>query len=188
MNKLACYACPTGALADQIQDFLDASEKVLGPNAAHAGLPYCTLIDLFEETTSAVPLYAQSLDRAYKLNRRSRPDPVLTLEGFKQSPAHLELALTAPWLRQLMVSFTCTVKSPTRKAPLPLQDHLGIVLANGYPANQAAELLHRAQAMIRLDCPSHWELRLYQRSLDGRWLLHQSWDLGAGQPGPAAAA
>ncbi|NJL48075.1 MAG: hypothetical protein HC929_12045 [Leptolyngbyaceae cyanobacterium SM2_5_2] len=179
MNKFALYACPTGELAEQIQSFLDRSQAVCGPNLAHEGLPYCTLVDLFEERASAMPIYTQSLDRAYKRGLRSRPNPALVIEGLQQATDRLELALAAPWLRQLIVNFACTVKSPTRKIPLRLQDHLCIILAHGYSEDQAPALAQMAEETLNLNSPSHWEMRFYQRA-DQSWILHQSWELGVG--------
>ncbi len=180
MNKFALYACPTGDLAEQVQSFLASSQTLCGPNLAHESLPCCMLIDLFEERASTVPIYTQSMDRAYKRGLRSRPTPVICVEGLKAAAGRLELALTAPWLRQLMVNFACTVKSPTRKTPLHLQDHLCIVLANGYPDEQATALTQLAEETINLDSPSHWEMRFYQRAVEQNWIVHQSWELGAG--------
>jgi ubiquitin-associated SH3 domain-containing protein len=180
MNKFALYACPTGDLAEQIQSFLASSQALCGPNLAHESLPYCTLVDLFEERASSVPVYTQSLDRAYKRGLRSRPSPVLSIEGLQQTADRLELALAAPWLRQLIVNFACTVKSPTRKLPLRLQDHLCIILAHGYPEDQAPALTQLAKETLNLDSPSHWEMRFYQRTIDQSWISHQSWELGVG--------
>jgi hypothetical protein len=186
MNKFAIYACPTGALAEQIQVFLGLSRDTWGANAAHASLPCCALIDLFEEQSGSLPVYTQSLERAYNRGLKSRPNPVLLLEGLRLTGDRLDLVLTAPWLRQVMVNFACTVKSPTRKVPLRMQERLHITLAHGYPANQASAYLKMAQETIHIDSPSHWEMRFYQRASNQGWIAQQIWEVGEGVKGEAA--
>jgi hypothetical protein len=180
MDKFALYACPTGSLAEQIQDFLGRSQATWGTNAAHTGLPCCMLIEQFEEQASTLPIYTQSLERAYKRGMRSRPETALQVEGLQHNADRLTLALTAPWLHQLMVNFACTVKSPTRKMPLRIQEHLRLTLDQGHSPAQAKEIAQLAKEMIDFNSPSHWEMRFYQRTAHQNWIVRQSWALGEG--------
>ena len=80
MTKFAIYVCPTGSLAEQIQRFLAEHRETLaplqqGPDAC------CMLIEGFEEQSGAAPVYTRSLDRAYNRGLKSRPSPVVTLDG-----------------------------------------------------------------------------------------------------------
>jgi hypothetical protein len=178
MSKFAIFVCPTGALAEQIEKFLNQG----GGSVAHRSVPGCTLIDGFEEQDSAAPIYTQSLDRAYKRGLKSRPSPAVVLDGLVTQPDGCRLAITAPWLKQVMVNFACTVKSPTRKMPLRIQEDLGLPLAQGFAPAQMAAVAAQAQESIHWQAPTHWEMRFYQRSPERGWICHQSWDLGEGQP------
>lgn len=180
MDKFALYACPTGSLADQIQAFLDRSQATWGNQAIPLGLPCCKLIDPFEEQGGTLPVYTQTLERAYKRGMRSRPDIALQIEGWQQTADSLTLALTAPWLRQVMVNFACTVKSPTRKTPLCIQEHLRLVLSRGQGKAQTQAMAQLAEEMIDISRPSHWEMRFYQRTVRQPWMVRQTWVLGEG--------
>lgn len=180
MDKFALYACPTGALADQIQAFLDRSQATWGTPSIPMGLPCCKLIDPFEEQGSTLPVYTQSLERAYKRGMHSRPNIVLQVDGWQQTTDSLTLAFTAPWLHQMMVNLACTVKSPTRKMPLRIQEHLCLVLAYGRGKAQTQAMAELAQEMIDLNRPSHWEMRFYQRTGHQTWIVRQTWALGEG--------
>ena len=180
MDKFALYACPTGSLADQIQAFLGRSQETWGTAATPLGLPCCKLIDPFEEQGQTLPIYTQTLERAYKRGMRSCPDMALQVEGLQHTTDSLTLALTAPWLRQVMVNFACTVKSPTRKMPLRIQEHLRLVLAQGQGKAQTKAMAQLAHEMIDLNRPSHWEMRFYQRNARQNWTVRQVWTLGEG--------
>lgn len=180
MDKFALYACPTGSLADQIQTFLGRSQATWGTEATPLGLPCCKLIDPFEEQGHTLPIYTQTLERAYKRGMRSCPDMALQVDGWQQTTDSLTLALSAPWLRQVMVNFACTVKSPTRKMPLRIQEHLRLVLAQGQGKAQTQAMAQLAEEMIDLSRPSHWEMRFYQRTARQTWMVRQTWALGEG--------
>ncbi|HEY9736472.1 MAG TPA: hypothetical protein V6D06_09320, partial [Trichocoleus sp.] len=105
MPNFIVYACPTGALAEQIQNFFDQSLATLGPNAAHQYPPHCTLVGFFEDTLGSVPLYTRALTRAYNRAVRSRPHPAITVKGLSFRPDWHGLELEAPWLQRLMVDF-----------------------------------------------------------------------------------
>jgi hypothetical protein len=181
MTKFAIYVCPTGSLAEQIKRFLAEHRETAapiqqGPDAC------CLLIEGFEEQSGAAPVYTRSLDRAYNRGLKARPTPVVTLEGLVVKPDWSGLAITSPWLKQVMVNFACTVKSPTRKTPLRIQDELGLPLAYGPNRKDNKAIVTQAKAAIDWKTPTQWEMRFYQQLTNQSWKCHSSWDLGEGQP------
>ncbi|MGB3201017.1 MAG: hypothetical protein WBA99_08940 [Nodosilinea sp.] len=182
MTKFAIFVCPTGTLAEQIKQFLAQSGDAQGVSGAKGAVPGFTLIEGFEEQGSAAPVYTQSLDRAFNRGLKSRPSPVVTMDGVVTKPDGCGMAITAPWLKQVMVNFACTVKSPTRKMPLRIQDELGMPLACGLDKKQVNAMVAQAEAAIDCKTPTQWEMRFYQRSPNQGWVCHRSWDLGDGQP------
>lgn len=187
MTKFAIYVCPTGSLAEQIQRFLaehreTAAPREQGPDAC------CLLIEGFEEESGAAPVYTRSLDRAYNRGLKARPSPALTVEGLVTKPDWSGLAISSPWLKQVMVNFACTVKSPTRKMPLRIQDELGLPLVYGSNRKQAKAVVAEAKAAIDWETPTQWEMRFYQQLTNQNWKCHSSWELGEGQPSLVQAA
>ncbi|MBE9139640.1 hypothetical protein IQ254_20975 [Nodosilinea sp. LEGE 07088] len=182
MTKFAIYVCPTGSLAEQIQRFVAEHREASTPHGGQGPAACCMLIDGFEEQSGAAPVYTRSLDRAYNRGLKSRPSPVVTLDGLVTKPDWCGLALTSPWLKQVMVNFACTVKSPTRKMPLRIQDELSLPLAYGADKKQAKAVVAQAKETIDWKMPTQWEMRFYQQLTNQSWKCHSSWDLGAGQP------
>ena len=183
MTKFAIFVCPTGTLAEQIKQFLAQSGDAQEAKVAQGAVPGFTLIEGFEEQGSAAPVYTQSLDRAFNRGLKSRPSPVVTVDGLVTKPDGCSMAITAPWLKQVMVNFACTVKSPTRKTPLRIQEELGMPLAFGIDQQQVDAIVAQAEAAIDCQTPTQWEMRFYQRSSPNQgWVCHRSWDLGSGQP------
>ena len=182
MTKFAIYVCPTGGLAEQIRRFVAEHREGSAAEVGQDPAACCMLIDGFEEQSGAAPVYTRSLDRAYNRGLKSRPSPVVTLDGLVTKPDWFGLAITSPWLKQVMVNFACTVKSPTRKMPLRIQDELGLPLAYGADKKQAKALVAQAKEAIDWTMPTQWEMRFYQQLTNQSWKCHSSWDLGEGQP------
>jgi hypothetical protein len=180
MAKFAISVCPTGPLAEQIQQFLNQRNPDSGAAGDRTVVPGFTLVEGFEEQGSAAPVYTRSLERAFNRGLKSRPSPVVTVDGMVTKPGSCGMAITAPWLKQVMVNFACTVKSPTRKLPLRIQPDLGMPLAQGTNQRQLKAVAAEARAAIDWKTPVQWEMRFYQQSAQG-WICHRSWDLGAVQ-------
>lgn len=174
MTKFMICACPTGELAQQIQQFLTESRSTIGPNLAHSSLPCCLLVSGLEDTVSSVPLYTQGLLRAYNRAQRSRPTPALTVVGFTFRPDWHGLSLESAWLQQLMVDFASTLRSPTRQGRFRLKHWLELPLASEFPPEQAKPLSSLAQQRIDPAAAAGWELRYYQEGEENTWICHQA--------------
>ena len=180
-DSLIVYACPTGELAEQIEQYFQQSLAVCGANAAHRYMPHCTLTGFFQDEETAIPLYVQALDDA--LNQaQPYPTPAITIQQLTFRPDWHGLELQSDWLKQAIATFATLAVSPTRPDALRLKDWLHLSLAYEFQAEQSKALLQLAQKHIHLQSPVRWEVRFYQRhssphSPDQHWTCHQSWQL-----------
>lgn len=174
MAKFIICACPTGELAQQIQQFLAESRRSIGPNQAHNGLLCCPLVSGLEDTVGSVPLYTQGLLRAYNRAQRSRPTAAITVVGFTFRPDWHGLSLESVWLQQLMVDFASTLRSPTRQGRFRLKHWLELRWASEFAPAQAKLLSTLAKQRIDPSAPVGWELRYYQNSEEHTWICHQA--------------
>jgi hypothetical protein len=179
MPKFIVYACPVGELATQLDTYFEKSRLMCGPNTAHEYMPHCTLTGFFEDVSSAIPKYTQSLERSLKRFKRSQPHPPLAIQGLAFRPDWQGLELTSDWLRKLILDFVCTATSPTRKTPLRPKDWLHLSLAYGFMPDQADALQTLALKWVNPQSAVVWELRFYQRNPDGSWICHQALSLAS---------
>mgnify|MGYP006267049955 CR=1 FL=1 len=177
MAKYIVYACPVGELAGQLHNFFEQSRERFGANAAHKYMPHCSLTGFFEDRTLAMPIYAQTLHRAYMRAYPSRPRPVIEVKGFNFQQDWHGLELESPWLKQLIVDFTCTAVSPSRKQALRPKTWLHLSLAYEFPSEQGKQLAALAQETVDPEAPVDWQLCYYQRNPDGSWICHHTWPL-----------
>lgn len=177
MAKLIVYACPVGELARQLEHYFEKSRLVCGPNSAHHYMPHCTLTGFFDDVSSAVPRYTQTLERSLKRFRRSQPDSPVDVTALTFRNDWHGLELSSEWMRQLVLDFVGAATSPTRKTPLRPKDWLHLSLAYDFAPEQADTLKSLAQELIDPAQAVEWELRFYQRQPDQSWLCHRRWPL-----------
>lgn len=177
-TQLILYACPLGALAQQIDTYLQQAAADCGLNSAHQYMPHCTLTGFFEDYPPAVSIYAERLDQLLAERTPHRPDPVVTITGISFQPTWHGLELEAPWLHQLALAFRDRAESVTRLSPIRPKTWLHLSLAYGFTPEQASHLRHLAQIHINPASPVNWELRLYERRPGNGWICHRSWPLG----------
>jgi len=170
------YACPVGALNDQVAAYFLAAQKAFGPNPAHEYMPHCTLTGFFQDAHAALPLYGSALAAALADAGPAPTPAVEVVETLFRDDFH-GLALTSPWLTQLTASFAQRAHSPTRQASLRLKTWLHLSFAYGFAPEQGPGLARLARAMIDPTAPARWELRLYERQADHCWALHAAWAL-----------
>lgn len=175
MEKFIVYACPVGELNSQLELYFQISEIECGTNAAHKYMPHCTLTGFFEDELTSIPIYIKALNEA--LLKFPRPEIKVLSIIFK--PEWHGLELYSPRLKQLIIDFAKTAKSPTRNQDLRLKDWLHLSLAYEFSEKQQEKLKKIAQETINHRALVTWELRFYQRHFDGSWTCHQSWELSA---------
>jgi hypothetical protein len=171
------YACPVGALADQLDQYFAASLKSCGQNAAHHYMPHCTLTGFFPDESNAVELYLAAITQALNQQFAIAPHPHIKIISMDFQPDWHGLVLQSTWLQELTILFTQLAQSPTRSQPIRLKSWLHLSLAYEFLPEQAPTLKQLAQTYIHPQSPVAWELRFYQRHFDAHWTCHQSWSL-----------
>ena len=178
MPQLILYACPIGPLAAQIGTYFEVSQRLCGPNAAHAYMPHCTLTGFFEDEENAIALYTTSLERVLATYQKRIPEPPIFIEQIVYRPNWHGLELKADWLKQLASDFVAQTASPTRRGTVRLKDWLHLSLAYEFDLSCEAALKQVASDLIDLSASVSWQLHLYQRSSDNTWQCHSSQALG----------
>jgi ubiquitin-associated SH3 domain-containing protein len=174
MVELIVYACPSGELAQQLEDYFEQSQRLVGKNTAHSYMPHCTLTGFFHDIETAIPLYLQALDQTF-IQAQPYPHPVVTITQMTFRSDWHGLELQSDWLQQRMTDFAKLAQSPTRSEDLRLKIWLHLSLAYEFQSEQADELAQLARQLINPKASVEWEVRFYQRYPDRTWSCHQSW-------------
>lgn len=169
------YACPMGALANQIEQYFVASWAICGHNAAHAYMPHCTLTGFFHDDAAAIASYIKALDTALRHARPNQPAQALTIDRMELSQDFHGLLLRGSWLKGVISDFAGAARSPTRQDALRMKDWLHLSLAYGFPPEHHDQLANLARKLIGIDAPVAWDLRFYERHGDGSWTSHAEW-------------
>ena len=170
------YACPTGELNKQIEEYFKEAIKLCGKNKAHQYMPHCTLTGFFTDELNSVPFYLEALDKAYTeaKNNTSLDIEIISIT-FNDSWHGLELQ--GDNIKQLIANFAELENSPTRQEPIRLKDWLHLSLAYGFNSQNTKQLKHLATELIDIQANVNWELRFYQKNPDWTWKCWQSWEI-----------
>ena len=163
ITQFIVYACPIGALAEQIDRFFEKSLVLCGANAAHRYMPHCTLTGFFHDIESSVPRYVEALDNALAYAQANYPEQPIQIKTLSFRDDWHGLELEADWLKALVADFARHADSPTRPDPLRLKSWLHLSLAYEFEPSQTVQLTHLAQTHIDIAADVGWELRYYQR-------------------------
>jgi len=172
--ELIVYACPTGALADQLTHYLERTRREFGPNAAHRYPAHITLTGFFHDFPASVPAYRTWLKTA--LQRMPRPADVRIKDVMLELNFH-GLLIESAWLKQFAASFAAMAHSLTRADTLRLKDWLHLSLAYEFPPEQHEPLKAIAREMIDVRAEVAWELRFYERVGKDQWRCLSAWPL-----------
>lgn len=175
--ELIVYACPTGALAEQIERFYAASRERFGPNSAHAYPPHITLTGFYHDDRAALPLYRAALAAARELALPRRPANPVAITALATATAFHGLLIASPWLEALTAEFAARAASPSRRDALRLKSDLHLSLAYGFRPEHGPALGAMAREMVDHTAPVAWELRLYERRPGDHWEAHAVWAL-----------
>lgn len=175
--RLIVYACPTAALAAQVDAFYAASHARFGPNSAHAYPPHITLTGFFHDEAVALPSYRAALAAAHAAAMAVRPARPLVITELRVSAEFHGLLVCSPWLEALSADFAARAASPSRRDELRLKDNLHLSLAYGFRAEHGPALGEMVRAMVSPQAAAGWELRFYERRPTGEWLSHGAWPL-----------
>lgn len=176
-RTLIVYACPTGALSEQIDRYFAAMRALFGPGAADAYMPHCSLTGFFHDDDLAIPRYADALRAALHQELPARPEPAIRIAELLLRDDFHGFTLESEWLQQLVANFARQAHSPTRREALRLKTRLHLSLAYGFPQDQAATRAQYARSLIDPAAAVGWELRFYERLPDGGWRCHAAYPL-----------
>lgn len=200
LAQFIVYACPTGALADQLTDYLKKSRNCCGANAAHRYMPHCTLTGFFHDAESSVPLYVEALSHSLADAQETRPSNAMQIKALSFREDWHGIDLASDWLTTLIANFSRRIDSPTRHDSIRLKTWLHLSLAYEFEPSQSIQLEQLARGAVDITSAVAWELRYYQRikqqepsvtnlkpvdvhedgiALDGgdRWICHHSWSI-----------
>lgn len=178
VTKFILYLCPTGPLAEQIEQYFARSRAAIGPNPAHDYMPHGSLTGFFPDEPAAAPSYVALLEQLLAEFTPTRPTPVLQITNVRLDERFHGLELDSPWLKALTAAFVERAISPTRPEAIRLKEWLHLSFAYGFPQEQHAALLRLARTLIDPTAPVQWELRFYERHADQTWTCHGRWCLG----------
>ncbi len=173
--KLIIYACPLGALAEQLDAYLARALRDVGRNAAHDYMPHCTLTGFFHDDAAAIPHYRAALAQALA-SAGPRDAAEIQIAALHLTETFHYLKLESAWLVALVEAVAGMAQSPTRRDSLRLKDWLHVSLAYQFLTEQHEPLAALAREMVDPCAPVAWALRLYERSAAG-WVLHGNWAL-----------
>ncbi|MEM9217324.1 MAG: hypothetical protein AAGD25_23675 [Cyanobacteria bacterium P01_F01_bin.150] len=171
--QLILYACPTGPLADQIEDYLAESRRIWGENKAHQYMPHCTLTGFFHDRQEAIALYRQTLTSIIP-DALKTPATIQIMDLLFKDAWH-GLTIESPWLLSLAQSLAANANSPTRTEDLRLKTWLHVSLAYGFDAAHGEGLKQLALERVDPNTAVEWEIRFYERSPANKWQCHGSW-------------
>ena len=174
-SQFIVYACPTGALAADLEKYFVDSQALYGKNAAHQYMPHCTLTGFFADDLQSIPIYLQALDRAYLAAKNTNLPLNIEIKQLTFRENWHGLELQADGLKQLITKFTQLENSATRQEKIRPKDWLHLSLAYEFDANYAKQLKNLAREIIDLTASVNWELRFYQKSADWTWKCWQTW-------------
>ena len=188
--QLILYACPTGSLAYQIEDYLQDSQKRWGINKAHQYMPHCTLTGFFHDQEEAIALYLQTLE-SLMLEALKTPAKIQITDLLFKTDWH-GLMLESPWLQSLTQAFAEKANSPTRMEALRLKTWLHVSLAYGFDPEHSQGLKQLALERVDPNATVGWEVRFYERlpeagqsqtpkaggqTLLNEWRCHGRWEI-----------
>jgi hypothetical protein len=175
--ELIIYACPTGALAAQLDAYFVRSAHECGPNTAHEYMPHVTLTGFFHDVASSIPIYSSALYAALSKARFEQPAQPIQVTNLELREGFHFLAIAAPWVQLLVADFARHARSATRTDEMRLKDNLHVSLAYGFAPEQDARLAQLARELIDPSAQVGWELRFYERDEAHQWKLHGCWRL-----------
>lgn len=177
LRQLIVYACPTGPLAEAIEQYFVLSRERFGPNSAHTYPPHISLTGFFHDSLEATPIYNSALAAALDQGRHAHESEPIRIREYVYSSDWHGLVIDSPWLRILAVNFIAHAVSPTRRDHIRTKDWLHLSLAYGFAADQHEGLAALAGELIDPTLAVGWELRFYEQHDDGSWICHGTWSI-----------
>jgi ubiquitin-associated SH3 domain-containing protein len=178
--ELILYACPTGELAAQLDNYFALSRRACGENAAHRYMPHITLTGFFHDLPSTVDFYVRQLDRVLAVSTLPVSGAPVTIKQIGFQPNFHMMEVESLWLKQLTMDFISLATTESRQEAIRQKDWLHLSLAYDFPLEHQDVLKRLAEETLHLDAQVGWELRFYERHPDNKWTCHGTWTVGSG--------
>lgn len=171
-EKFIVYACPIGELFKQVEGYYQISQTACGQNLAHQYMPHCSLTGFFEAPIDEMPIYLEALHQAYQQAKQQENPLYLQILGmtFKSNWHGLELEEIG--IKKLITDFIQRIENLKLEVKIRPKNGLHLSLAYGFKPQDFQSLKQLALQYINPQTPTAWELRFYQRHLDGEWTCH----------------
>lgn len=177
--ELILYACPSGPLARQIDQYFKTVKKTtaFSWNPANDYMPHCTLTGFFHDTLDTIPAYVATIDAVMRRNRPTMPTPVMGVNGFLFREDFHGLTLSSDWLLHITADFASAAPSASREDKLRLKSWLHLSFAYQFAETEHLERMTLARQIVNISAPAAWHLCFYQRLSSNRWVCHAQWPL-----------
>ena len=174
--ELILYACPRGALADQIDGYMRSSAQRFGRNAAHAFPPHITLTGFFHDIAETVPHYVECCAEAID-NAPEAVSPRINVVGSLFRPDFHGLLIDSSWAQEMTEQFAARAAavSETRIDEIRAKDCLHLSLAYDFAVADHDGLRMLTNEMVDPQADATWEVRLYERRPASQWKQHAAW-------------
>ncbi len=178
-SQLILYACPTGPLAEQLDDYWSESAKRCGRNGAHDYMPHCSLTGFFEHSSDVISHEVTILDRLYQSLMRSHPNPIASVKALLFRPNWHGLEIESSGLQHLVTQFVRAAEPSADLGKIRPKEWLHLSLAYNFEEIHTDKLRKLAQTLIDPAAPVGWELHFYERLDLRQWRCHGVWELDA---------
>ena len=158
-RQYVLYACPMGALAEQLVRFWSESKELIW-NGAHNYVPHITLVSFFNAPDESSEELVNALENI--VNQDELPGHV-ELETYV-SPNFMGLFVKetdSEWLKNIAIRYVNKLTSLGISAE-PQVKSLHLTLVYQFPSNLYQQLRLMAEKLTPT-IPANWELRLYSR-------------------------
>ncbi|XP_043265006.1 protein UBASH3A homolog isoform X1 [Colletes gigas] len=162
-RQYVLYACPMGALAEQLMQFWSESKELIW-NGAHDYMPHVTLVSFFNAPDECTEELVNALESI--VNQEALPDHI-ELETYV-SPNFMGFFVeeaNAEWLKNIAIRYVNKLTSLGISAEPPqVKKSLHLTLVYQFPSNLYQQLRLMVEKLT-LSSPANWELRLYSRDV-----------------------
>jgi ubiquitin-associated SH3 domain-containing protein len=172
LEKCIVYACPTGKLFEQIEIYYHRSQTTCGQNLAHQYMPHCSLTGFFEAPIDEIPIYIEALNQVYQQAQQQDISLSIQILGMTFKPEWHGLELDGIGIQRLIADFIQRIEKSHLEVQLRPKNWLHLSLAYGFQSQHSQALKQLAQQYVNPQMPTAWELRFYQRHVDGGWTCH----------------
>ena len=168
-RELILYACPSGPLADDLDAYFSEVTSRFGPTTAQTYPVHCTLTGFFRRRGERADEVLAHLGEVLT-DLGPPPSGAVTIERLGVHDGWVGLELTSPWLLELIDAVVAADVPHDDEDALRPKDWLHVSLA--YGVDDLVPYVEFARETLDLTGPVGWEVRLWERNVNGAWTQH----------------